>query len=94
MNGALLAHSPARAARSSGHAMAHPSRATASHTFRSGVMSSLKHTLTRFAREESGATMVEYGIMVALIAALAIAVIKVVGQKVNNGFQAVNANMP
>jgi pilus assembly protein Flp/PilA len=57
-------------------------------------MSKFKSTLKRFAREESGATMVEYGIMVALIAALAIAVIKVVGQKTNNGFQAVNANMP
>lgn len=57
-------------------------------------MSKFKSTFNRFVREDSGATMVEYGIMVALIAALAIAVIKVVGQKVNNGFQAVNANMP
>ena len=50
-------------------------------------MSSIKNTVRRFIREESGATMVEYGIMVALIAAVAIAVIKVVGNKVNNGFQ-------
>jgi pilus assembly protein Flp/PilA len=54
-------------------------------------MSSTKALFNRFVREESGATMVEYGIMVALIAALAIAVIKVVGQKTNNGFQNVNA---
>ena len=53
----------------------------------------IKNTLRRFAREESAATMVEYGIMVALIAALAIAVIKVLGSKVNNGFQTVNAAM-
>ena len=43
-----------------------------------------------FWKEESAATMVEYGIMVALIAALAIAVIKVVGEKTNNGFGNVN----
>lgn len=43
-----------------------------------------------FWKEESAATMVEYGIMVALIAALAIAVIKVVGEKTNNGFSNVN----
>ena len=57
-------------------------------------MSSIKNTLRRFVREESGATMVEYGIMVALIAALAIAVIKVIGTKTNAAFQNVNANMP
>lgn len=53
-------------------------------------MSKFTSTLKRFVREESGATMVEYGIMVALIAALAIAVIKVVGNKTNNAFQNVN----
>ncbi len=57
-------------------------------------MSSIKNAVTRFVREESGATMVEYGIMVALVAALAIAVIKVIGSKTNNAFQNVNANMP
>ena len=56
-------------------------------------MSSLRNAIRRFVREESGATMVEYGIMVALIAAIAIAVIKIIGSKVNNGFESVNANM-
>jgi len=56
-------------------------------------MSSIRNAIRRFVREESGATMVEYGIMVALVAAVAIAVVKVVGSKVNNGFQSVNANM-
>ena len=50
----------------------------------------LRNMLTR---KEEGATMVEYGIMVALVAAVAIAVVKIVGSKVNNGFQSVNANM-
>jgi len=44
--------------------------------------------------DESGATMVEYGIMVALIAALSIAVIKSLGSKVSNAFSSVDAKMP
>jgi pilus assembly protein Flp/PilA len=43
---------------------------------------------------ERGATAVEYGIMVALIAAVIIAVVRVVGGKTSNEFQSVNANMP
>ena len=53
----------------------------------------MMNTLRRFVREDSAATMVEYGIMVALIAALAIAVIKVVGSKTNNAFGNVNNAM-
>jgi pilus assembly protein Flp/PilA len=52
---------------------------------------SVRSAMSRFARDESAATMVEYAIMVALIAALAIAVIKVVGQKTNNAFESVNS---
>lgn len=54
-------------------------------------MSSITHAIRRFSAEESGATMVEYGIMVALIAAVAIVVIKAVGVKVNNAFSTVNS---
>ena len=43
--------------------------------------------------DESGATMVEYGIMVALIAALSILVIKSIGSKVSNAFSSVDANL-
>lgn len=46
----------------------------------------------RFLREESAATMTEYGIMVALVAAVAILVVQNVGKKVNNGFENVNNN--
>ena len=46
--------------------------------------------IRKFLKDESGATMVEYGIMVALIAAIAIAIIKVVGSKTSNAFQNVN----
>ncbi len=47
--------------------------------------------IRKFLQDESGATMVEYGIMVALIAAIAIAIIKVVGSKTSNAFSNVNA---
>ena len=43
---------------------------------------------------ERGATAVEYGIMVALIAAVIIVLVKVVGQKTSNAFQSVNGNLP
>lgn len=49
--------------------------------------------ITRFVSDESGATMVEYAIMVALIAAICIAVIKVIGNKSNNAFENVNSAM-
>src|SRR5207248_3063732 len=41
-------------------------------------------------RKEEGATMVEYGIMVALIAAVSIVIVTVLGQKVCNAFQTLN----
>jgi pilus assembly protein Flp/PilA len=43
---------------------------------------------------DRGATAVEYGIMVALIAAVIIAVVKVVGGKTSNAFESVNSNLP
>lgn len=44
-------------------------------------------------REDDGATMVEYGIMVALIAAICIAVVATMGQNVSNAFSTVNASI-
>lgn len=46
--------------------------------------------LKQLAADDSGATMVEYAIMLALIAAICIAVIRVVGQKTNNAFNDVS----
>jgi pilus assembly protein Flp/PilA len=54
-------------------------------------MNTLRRMVARFASEDDGATMVEYAIMVALIAAICIAVIKVIGNKSNNAFDNVNA---
>lgn len=51
-------------------------------------------TLKALARDESGATAVEYGLIVAAIAGLIITVVFLVGKKVNNAFSAVAAHMP
>ncbi len=45
--------------------------------------------LKKFFREEEGATAVEYGIMVALIAAVIIAVVTTLGQQLVTVFQSV-----
>jgi pilus assembly protein Flp/PilA len=42
-----------------------------------------------FSRKEEGATMVEYGIMVALIAAVCVAIITTLGTKVSSAFNAI-----
>ena len=52
-------------------------------------MKSLLNVMRRFRREESGATMVEYGIMVALIAAVSIVIITTLGTRVRAAFQTV-----
>lgn len=41
--------------------------------------------------DDSGATMVEYGIMVALIAAVCIVLIGTLGKRVSNSFSTVNS---
>lgn len=43
-----------------------------------------------FINDESGATAVEYGIMVALIAAVIIVMVGNVGEKTNDAFEAVD----
>ena len=43
---------------------------------------------------ERGATAVEYGIMVALIAAVIIVTVKSIGSKTHEGFKTVDTNLP
>ncbi len=50
----------------------------------------MKELVSKFMRDESGATMVEYAILVALIAVAAIVIIVAVGQQVNSAFQQVS----
>ena len=49
--------------------------------------------LAKFIKEDSGATAVEYGIMVAAIAAVIILVVIAIGTKVNSAFEKVNGAM-
>jgi pilus assembly protein Flp/PilA len=56
-------------------------------------MKSLTAKVKNFFCDESGATAVEYGIMVAAIAAVIITVVIAVGDKVNNAFNAVDDAM-
>ena len=51
------------------------------------------NALRNVLRDDEGATMVEYGIMVALIAAICITVVTTLGAKVSNAFSTVNASI-
>lgn len=50
--------------------------------------------LQRFLREESGATMIEYAIMVSLIAMAALASVAFFGDRVNNMLVGIGDSMP
>ena len=50
--------------------------------------------LVKLFKDEEGATAVEYGLIVAAIAAVIIVVVMAIGQKTNTAFQTVNAHMP
>ena len=50
--------------------------------------------LLKFVKDEEGATAVEYGMMVALVAAVIVAVVKTLGGKVNTAFTTVNNALP
>jgi pilus assembly protein Flp/PilA len=49
--------------------------------------------LAKFVKEDSGATAVEYGIMVAAIAAVIITIVISVGSKTNTAFNKIDAGL-
>ncbi len=51
-------------------------------------------TLARAEAEESGQTMVEYGLILALISIAAITVMTLLGGSLNNAFNAIIAELP
>ena len=53
----------------------------------------MKTLIQKFLRDESGATMVEYGIMVALIAAICIGTVGILGVNVDEAFGTVNSEL-
>ena len=57
------------------------------------AVSSIRNAIRRFVREELGATLVEYGIMVLVVGVLALAVVKVVGSKASNDSPSIKASM-
>jgi pilus assembly protein Flp/PilA len=52
-------------------------------------MDRVKNFALNFIREEEGATMVEYGIMVALIAAICVVIVTALGKDVQGAFDKV-----
>lgn len=54
----------------------------------------MKNLLKRFVKEESGATMVEYAILVALVSVAAIAVITLIGPEITAAFQTATDALP
>lgn len=57
-------------------------------------MKTLRNLTRAFVAEEEGAALLEYGILVLLIAVLSIAAVKAIGSKINTGFTTVNTNLP
>jgi pilus assembly protein Flp/PilA len=58
------------------------------------LLIALQNKIPTFFNKEKGATMVEYAIMLALIAIVSIAMIQILGQKVNNTFSTIQSAMP
>ncbi|HXI84839.1 MAG TPA: Flp family type IVb pilin [Verrucomicrobiae bacterium] len=50
--------------------------------------------LARVVRKQSGQSLVEYALILALIAVVAILVLQGLGNKVNNTLSSINANIP
>jgi pilus assembly protein Flp/PilA len=58
------------------------------------LLITFKNKIPTLLNKENGATMVEYAIMLALIAIVSIVMIGVLGQKVNNTFSIIQSAMP
>ena len=57
-------------------------------------MNRLTALARNFVKEEDGAALLEYGMLVLLIAVLCIVAIKTIGSKISNGFNSVNTSLP
>jgi len=49
--------------------------------------------ITRFAKDESGATAIEYGLIVALIAVVIVAMVQSIGGKLNTAFTTIDGQL-
>ena len=57
------------------------------------MLKALTKLQIRIATRDKGATAVEYGLLVALIAAVIVAVVVILGKQVNNAFNTVSTNI-
>jgi pilus assembly protein Flp/PilA len=57
-------------------------------------MAFASRTVRAFLREEDGATLVEYGLLILIIGVLAIVTVRQIGGKVSKGFESINSNLP
>ena len=56
-------------------------------------MKTLKNVIRKLVNNEDGAALVEYGMLVALIAVVCIVAVKAIGQKISGAFQGINASL-
>jgi pilus assembly protein Flp/PilA len=49
---------------------------------------------SRFLKDESGATAIEYGLIVALIAVVIVTAVTTLGTKLNTAFGSINSKLP
>ncbi|MDR3508044.1 MAG: Flp family type IVb pilin [Caulobacteraceae bacterium] len=54
----------------------------------------MKNLVARFLKDESGATAIEYGLIVALIAVVIISAVSAIGTKLNASFTSIQSNLP
>lgn len=59
-----------------------------------GSRTSVVSRARQFFRETDGAALIEYGLLVLLVAALCIVLLQTIGSKVSNGFNSANAALP
>ena len=50
--------------------------------------------LARFAKDENGATAIEYGLIVALISVVIVTAMTTLGTKLKTGFTTINSKLP
>ena len=58
------------------------------------IKQTLQYYNAKYGWDEEGATAVEYGIMVALIAAVIIAIVVTLGEQIQDAFQTVSDELP
>jgi pilus assembly protein Flp/PilA len=54
----------------------------------------MKHLISKFANDESGATAIEYGLIAALIAVVIIGTVSTLGEQLNDAFTSVSDELP